>query len=909
MKRLFTLVTILLQFVVLGQSIEQFTGLEVNGKQYTILTANYTLKVEFYSPSVVKCEFIPFESTVFDSSRVVIANPIENFSVSFNEAADRLFFETDSIKVQIMKYPVRLTYFDAAGNTLLEEDESLGHRIEGNTAAIYYEYQNGTCVYGSGETGTSLDLSGGTYSFYNTQAYGYHGAPGVMAVNVPFITTNKGFGVYFDSHLPSELNVGDNSSNIRFGTEREHLRYYFIYGSDYASQLEKYTWLTGRQPMPPKWALGYIQSRYGYRTESEARSMVSTMRSKNIPLDVIVLDWNWQNEMGDLDWSASAFPTPFNMMQDFMDTGVKTVAITEPYVTQYADKYNTAYNNGYFASNEDGEPYMLGGWWSCNCDAGLIDMTNPEVALWWWDQHSTFMGGVMAGLWTDLGEPERHPSDMIHYGGSADEVHNLFNNYWAETIFNGLASDRPNERVFNLTRAGFAGIQRFGVFTWSGDVGADWSGLEPQIAIMLNCAMSGIAFEHSDLGGFCCGNPNGNLHTRWMQMGTFSPIMRAHGVDSDPQEPWGYGSSYERFCKKAIELRYSLLPYNYTMIRKTCDKGIPITRPLSWEVPDNTSLFNNQSGYFWGDDMLVFPIVATGNSKNITLPSGGWINYHTNQKYGAAGNYTVSSDMNQIPVYIREGAIIPTAPVRNYIGETPDDTVIVKCYPANGLNKDFVLYEDDGTSNSYTIGEYSETLLSLLMADSAVIFDIGNMSGEYANKPSERTWLVEFNGIHNAERVVVNNNDAAQYYSLPELRNAEVGYYREISGSIGKMYVQVSSSTARSNNIVLKDASTGIEDRGVAVEQFSLAQNYPNPFNPETTIRFNLPQSETVSLKVYNTLGELVTTLINKEVESGEHTVKWNGLDKHGNKVASGMYIYRISAGEYEFARKMIMLK
>ncbi|MEK6571439.1 MAG: TIM-barrel domain-containing protein, partial [Bacteroidota bacterium] len=393
--------------------------------------------------------------------------------------------------------------------------------------------------YGTGERGTSLDKRGHAFDSYNTQIGGYTSALPTMNINIPFLASSKGYALYFENTYRGRFDLGSSDpTKFMYKAFGGELSYYLIVTRRIQDQLEKYAWLTGHQPLPPKWAFGFIQSKFGYRNDTEARMLVRTMRQKQIPCDAIVLDLYWFSQMGDLLWNLSAFPNPFQMMSDFLAQGIKTVVITEPYISSLSSNYSVAAASGYLGQNGQGQPYVLNNWWSCGCDAGLLDLTRPSAQDWWWGKHPEFFGNELAGIWTDLGEPERHPDDMQHYLGSTAKVHNIFNLLWARTLFEGYGRFRPSQRLFNLSRSGYAGIQRYGVIPWSGDVGKSFGGLAVQLPMMLNMGMSGLAYHNSDIGGFCCGTTTPELYVRWMQYGTFCPITRAHGT-GQPTEPWG----------------------------------------------------------------------------------------------------------------------------------------------------------------------------------------------------------------------------------------------------------------------------------------------------------------------------------------------------------------------------------
>lgn len=902
---LFIVLNSLLVSYLTGQSIGEYISHQQYDKLFRINTQNYMVDVYFYTANIVQVKFYDETNYIFQPSYTVVGDGNIPVTISVTSDSEKLELVTDSIKIIIEKVPLRFNYFSSGGQLLLTESLDGGLGVQNNKKYVKFDMLTNTGFYGSGERGMDLNLAGHGFNLYNTQAFGYFSAPESMGANVPFVASTGGFGLFFDNEYPAYLSLGKNDNYISYETEYGRINYFFISGSSIPEQVKKYTWLTGRQPLPPKWAFGYIQSKYGYRNANEARQAVNTFRAKNIPLDVLILDLYWFRQMGDISWNTSVFPDPQGMMAEFKEKGVKTVVISEPYITELSTNYNTAASNGYLAKNESGNPFTLGGWWSCGCNAGLLDITNPDAADWWWGKHPGFMGDNLAGFWTDLGEPESHPWEMVHYLGAANKVHNLYNLFWAKLIFENYNSVRPNERLFNLTRSGFAGVQRYGALTWSGDVGADWQPFEIQVPIMLNASISGLAYEHSDLGGFCCGNNNSEIFTRWMQSGAFAPVMRAHGQDVNPQEPWGYGTTVENNIKKFINLRYSLLPYNYSLARENSITGMPLARPFIFTDETDISLLNEKSGYLWGDNIAVYPLFNSGTLKQVKLPVGEWVDFWTDQ-VRSGGNYNLNVPLNSLPVFIKKGSIIPRMPVMDYVGEFPADTLYVSVYPAENRVSEFVLYEDDGVSLDYQSGEYSNTNISAseyFAGISEMTMQISNDAQLYEGKPANRTYVADFHLIKEEPgEVAVNGFQMLKYPSLQLLRESSQGYFYDDSRDI--LYAQIYGHIDSSYTISAGNFGVVGVNENENFTKFELAQNYPNPFNPSTTIRYSISKQSTVRLSVFDVLGEEVSVLVNQEQTPGNYEVSIDATN-----LASGIYIYRLTMGDKAIFKKMTLLK
>ena len=872
-----------------------FTSYSIQGRTVRIFADTSSIKFIFYKPDILRVDFLPSLSTKLDTSFVVIRDTTEfvNFNVIEKDSSVEII--SDSIKVICQKYPLRISYYTFSGKLILNEPQEGGLETINFERNINFSFSAGTHFYGTGERGTSLDKNGQSFGSYNTQIGGYNSPLPTMNINVPFLVSNKEFAIYFEDTYPGSFDLGkENPDKFSYTANGGELSYYLIVSATIQGQLEKYTWLTGRQPLPPRWALGYIQSKYGYQNESEARQMIKTMRQKKFPCDAIVLDLYWFKHMGDISWDLSNWPNPFQMMTDFLTEGIKTIVITEPYITQNSINFSEALSNGYLGKDRVGNNYLLDNWWSCGgCQAGLIDFTNPDAQKWWWNKHPSFFGNELAGIWTDLGEPERHPTDMFHYLGSSNKIHNIYDLLWAKTIFNGFNKFRPDERIFNLTRSGYAGIQRYGVIPWSGDVAASFGGLAVQLPMMLNMGMSGLAYHNSDIGGFA-GSTTPELYARWMEYGTFCPIARAHG-NHKPTEPWGYGTATESIAVEFIKLRYQLLPYIYTMAYKNYSSGLPIARPLFFDYPQDNTLWNNSSEYLWGDNFLVAPVVKSNVTlKNVYLPQGEWIDYWTDKKYTGSQNYTVSAPLDKMPIFVKSGSIIPMQPVMNYSNEYPLDTLILDIYPSAVKTSKFTLYEDDGRTLEYQKGSFSLTNFSsnISSTDSSknLSISISRTTGNYRGKPLFRTFIAKIHGVGSTPVSVLKNSiKINNKISYSDLRKNKEGYNYDPSHKI--LYIQVYTVPDSAYNIETTGYLTSVsQNQNLNEINFHLFQNYPNPFNPVTSIDYDISKKGFATLKVYNSLGEEITTLVSEEKNPGIYQVKFDGT-----KYSSGVYYYRLS--------------
>lgn len=906
-----------------------FTSYSVTGKEVTVRTVSSALRFVFYKPNLVRIDFLPTLTATLDTSVVVIQDTSLPVSYSVADSDSSLILSTSSLRIICQKFPLRVAFYTLSGKLLVQEPTSGGISSYEVERAANFSIRPNEHFYGTGERGTSLDLRGQAFDSYNEQHGGYGSpAPPTMNVNIPFIISTNDYGIYFENTYKGHFDIGNTSagmlSYIVYGGE---LSYYFIYDQEMVDILSDYTWLTGRAPLLPKWAYGYIQSKYGYKSATDATQMIQQMRSDSIPCDAIVLDLYWFQNMGDLSWNTSLWPNPHQITYNFLSQGFKTIVITEPYITQPSLNFSAADQNGYLAKSSSSQSYIMGSWWSCGCNAGLLDITNPNAQSWWWNKYNSIFSTGVSGLWTDLGEPERDDTDMQFYMGSDLKVHNIYNFLWARTLFNGFNQSFLNQRLFNLTRSGYAGIQRFGAVTWSGDVSKTFGGLAVQLPLLLNMGMSGITYHNSDIGGFD-GNVSttAELYTRWMEFGAFCPIMRAHGYDGlGGTEPWTFGAETENIVRSLIELRYSLLPYNYTIADEAYLTGIPMARPLILEYPDDPNVYNESSAYMWGDNVLVAPVVQLGQiAQTSYLPQGKWIDYWTDQVYNGGTTVTVAAPLNEVPLLVKAGSIIPMQPVMNYVDQFPVDTIELAIYPDPDAAASFSLYEDDGKTLSYQSGAFSTTLFGEAIGSrgnsNSMQISIGASIGNYDGKPAHRVYVCEVHKVsYQPADVLLSKGSSGQgsrltlAASIDSLRAIDSGYF--FDNSSGILYVKISLDTDSGYSISVDSVEvTGIKQIPGLPSGYRLDQNFPNPFNPTTVISYQLTVNSFVKLKIYDVLGREVRTLVNEVKRPGRYAVEFSakgGSASGGDakNLPSGVYFYRLTAASFQEARAMVLLK
>jgi len=616
-------------------------------------------QIKPYSTKIVETSFILNGEVYNPNSHAVVLKP-ENVEFKVIERKNSIQLKTAGVSVQITKSPFQIAYFyknkplisERKGYVKTEEFETLDFNLTPNEI-----------LFGGGARALGMNRRGNRLQLYNRADYGYETHSELMNFTMPLVYSSNLYAVHFDNAPIGYLDLDSKKDNsLQYETISGRKTYQVVAGDNWKDLIDQYTSLTGKQPMIPRWALGNFSSRFGYHSQEETIKTIDQFLKEEIPVDAIILDLYWfgkelKGTMGNLEFLKDSFPNPKKMIADLKAKGVKTILITEPFILTSSGKWDEAVEKDILGKTKEGKPYIYDFYFG---ETGIIDIFKPEGKAWFWNIYKKYTDYGVAGWWGDLGEPEVHPSDLQHATGSADEVHNIYGHNWAKLIFEGYQKEFPNQRPFILMRAGYSGSQHYGMIPWSGDVNRSWGGLQSQPEIALQMGMQGMGYMHSDLGGFAGANLDDELYTRWLQYGVFQPIYRPHAQEEVPSEPVFREPKTKALAKKSIELRYRLLPYNYTLAFDNNQKGTPLMRPLFFEDSNASSLINDKT-YLWGDSFLVSPVVQSGLKKQtVYFPeSANWYDFYTDEKVGGGQSKTVTLNEESIPTYVRGGAFIP----------------------------------------------------------------------------------------------------------------------------------------------------------------------------------------------------------------------------------------------------------
>jgi len=706
-------VFLLLTSVAFAQNANRkFENFKKTNNSLEVSTSDGTYIFKAYSDKIIETSFVPKGQSFDPNSHAVILTPKSGFA-KIKSDKNNIHFATNGIDVSVQKAPFKIAYSYKTKELLSEKN---GYTKKDSTEVLDFNLDATEVLYGGGARALGMNRRGNRLKLYNRAQYGYETRAELMNFCIPLVLSSKLYAVHFDNAPIGFLDLDSKKDNtLAYETISGRMTYQVIAGDSWTDLISSYTDLTGKQPLPPRWALGNFSSRFGYHSQEEVAKTIDKFTKDEIPVDAIILDLYWfgksiKGTMGNLDWDKDNFPTPSKMIADLNAKGVKTVLITEPFILTTSSKWDEAVAKKILATDKFGKPFTYDFYFG---NTGLIDVFKPEGKAWFWNIYKNLINQGVGGLWGDLGEPEVFPSKAFTAKGKADEVHNIYGHNWAKLVADGYKKDFSNQRPFILMRSGYSGSQRFGMIPWSGDVSRSWGGLQSQTEIALQMGMQGMGYMHSDLGGFAGDYFDNELYLRWLQYGVFQPIFRPHAQEEVASEVANKDIVTKAKAKKQVELRYQLLPYNYTLAFDNNQKGIPLMRPVFFEEPENKALSTVCETYLWGNDFLVTPITkAAATATSVYFPkNNSWFDFTTDQKYDGGSFQNVSVSEDHIPVFVRGGAFIPMIKTIQNTSKYSLSNVNLHYYCDDKTKTSSgKIYNDDGlTPNDFEKGAY-ETL-------------------------------------------------------------------------------------------------------------------------------------------------------------------------------------------------------
>jgi alpha-glucosidase len=666
-----------------------------------------------------------------------------------NDAADTAEIVLHDGRIRITKNPIHVSFLDSAGAIINEDDPVAGMSFAGASFRVTKKMPEDESYFGLGDK-TSLNLREHVYTMWNTDAYGWEESTDPLYKTIPFfigMRHGNAYGIFLDNTWRSFFDFGKESRDrYSFGADGGELNYYFFFGPEPKRVVTAYAALTGKAPLPPLWSLGFQQCRYSYYPEARVREVARTFREKKIPADVIYLDIDYQDRNRPFTIDRQRFPTFEGMIKELGQQGFRVIVITDLHIAHVPGykPYDEGTAGDHFVKNPDGTTYVGKVWPG---DSVFPEFTLTRSREWWGTLYKDFVGMGIAGFWNDMNEPalfERRDKTMplatlhrLDDGSKLDHraVHNVFGLQNSRATYEGLLKLEGNERPFVLTRATYSGGQRYAA-SWTGDNSSTWNHMRMSVSNLLSLGISGFAYVGDDIGGFR-GSPPPDLLTRWIALGAFNPIYRDHTEKgSADQEPWVHGPDHEAIRKKFIEQRYRMLPYIYTIAEEASRTGMPMMRPLFLEFPQQERLAGNDEEFMFGPKMLVAPKVwEFAASYEVQLPQGEWYDYWSGAKISAGQNNVgetlkVTPGLDELPVYVRAGSILPQQPLVQNTQEVPQGPLELLVYPGENCGGD--LYLDDGHTFNYRRGEYLRTAFSCTVnAANAVTVQMNPVQGSY----------------------------------------------------------------------------------------------------------------------------------------------------------------------------------
>nr|WP_276108306.1 glycoside hydrolase family 31 protein [Listeria costaricensis] len=610
-----------------------------------------------------------------------------------------------------------------------------------------------TAILGLGEKTGFLNKAGSIISMWNTDVYSPHNKDTVeLYQSIPFFIADDPqagkYGVFYDNSFRTEFDYQSYQDRYTIMAEGGAVNLYVFLGDSLKEIVAGYTRLTGKTPLPPKWSLGYHQSRYSYTSEQEVERIAKTFKEKGIPLDCIFMDIHYMDDFRVFTFNPDTFAGGPALVKALKEQNIDVVPIVDPGVKKDVDYsvYQEGIKNRYFCEKLEGDVYYGEVWPG---ESAFPDFFQPEVQNWWGDLHQFYTDLGIRGIWNDMNEPsvfnesKTMDLDVVHRQPGRQithkEGHNLYGLYMSKATFEGLKRLNENERPFSLTRAGYAGVQRYSA-VWTGDNRSHWEHMEMSLPMIMNLGLSGVAFTGADVGGFSS-ECSKEMLIRWTQVGAFLPYFRNHCVqDSIYQEPWAFGAEAEAITKKFIELRYQFLPYLYTLFAEAAETGLPVVRPLYMEYEEERHFLNVSDQFMLGSSVMVAPILRPGQKERLVyLPKGEWYHFTTKERFVGTGEaIIVKAELDDMPIFVKAGTILPLG--TKVMNSKEAQKLCLEVYLGTDDKTCGKVYLDDGHSYDYQKGA------SLTVQFEAI--QQGTQLNVHSSAQGDKNWLPDIAEIH-----------------------------------------------------------------------------------------------------------------------------------------------------------------
>jgi alpha-glucosidase len=738
------------------------------------------LSIDVYGPGIIQVRLsrTPLPENF---SYAVIQKPGAGFR-EIRDGAMEWVLSTDSLKVIVSKDPLRLRFVNLKDQLLCEDYPSFSYTWQGTEVTCYRSLFKDEKFIGLGEKTGNLNRRGERFENWNSDIPAYALNEDPLYVSIPFfmgIHDNLTYGIFLDNSFRTKFNFGASTDEqfSSFSAADGEMNYFFFGASSVAGIIRDYTWLTGRMPLPPLWSLGYQQCRWSYYPESEVIGLAEKFRDKKIPCDVIYLDIDYMEGYKIFTWNKERFPDPASMISKLNGMGFHLVTIVDPgiKVEKGYFAYEEGVKNDCFIKYPDGKNYV-GNVWPGRCH--FPDFTKPAVRTWWGESFNRLTDAGVEGFWNDMNEPsawgQSIPNilsfDFDSHGSTMAEGHNVYGLNMSRATMEGTKNLLKGKRPFVLTRAGYAGIQRYSA-VWTGDNEATDDHMLLGARMVNSMGLSGISFAGPDMGGFM-GNPSKELYQRWLTLGVYTPFFRNHSAwDTKAKEPWSFGTDVLNFSANVISMRYKLLPYIYSQFYLSSMTGIPVQRSLAIDYTFDEKIYwrQFQNEYLFGGDLLVAPVSCDQAFAKVYLPEGDWYRLSTGARYNGKSEVIVDAPLSDLPVFIRASGILPMQSPVQYTAQKPSSLLELHIYNGN-INNSFVYYEDDGVTYEFEKGIFYKRLIRFEPGIRTITLD--KAEGSFTSKFA--AVRIVLHNFENLMGVIVNGSNVTMKLKSDRERTLEV---------------------------------------------------------------------------------------------------------------------------------------
>ncbi|WP_425392113.1 glycoside hydrolase family 31 protein [Ekhidna sp.] len=752
-----------------------FKSFSTNEHGLEIVTEHFSYQLSFFNNKTIRVHQTSSFEDVNPYS--VVQNP-QNVSFEVEDNEGSLVITSPEMDIVVNKSPILFTFLNKEGKVINQDEPGLGIQSQGDQKTVYKKLQNNERFVGLGEKTGPLDRSGKGYQNWNTDHFAYDIEADPLYASIPFyigIHNGLSYGIFVDNSYKSHFNFGASNNRFSsFSVDAGDMDYYFFAGS-VSEIIESYTWLTGRMSLPPMWSIGYQQCRYSYYPDTEVLDVAKKFREKDIPADVMVLDIHYMDEYKIFSWDKQRFPHPDQMIAQLKEMGFEVVVICDPGIKTEDNygPYESGKKKDVFLKYPDGK-YYEGEVWPGWCH--FPDFTKADTRKWWQEMMKSYTDIGIKGFWNDMNEiatwgqmlPENIEFEFEGEGATTRKGRNIYGMQMSRSAFEGANENLDGKRPFILTRAGFAGVQRYSAL-WTGDNVANDEHMLLGVRMVNSLGLSGVPFSGYDVGGFA-GNGQSNLFARWIQIGAFSPFFRGHSmINSHDSEPWSYGEEVEEISNNYIRLRYKLLPYIYHAFVQASEKGTPITRSLCIDYSNDEKIYEGdfENQYLFGDSILVAPIASDQRFGKVYLPEGDWYEFFTDESLQGGTEMIREYALEHLPLFIKASSIIPVYGDANQNSKNVGECLELHIY--NGKEACVTeYYEDDGVSYENREGQFHRR--SITFDPKAKCISVGEASGKY--KSTIKRMKLILHGF---------NQDELSSWSKGELKKGCNAYVQPIS--------------------------------------------------------------------------------------------------------------------------------